>query len=165
MSGSVWATNRRKPGLLGDGGEILDEHRRNALLVMGVGDSEGNFGILTARLGVVLADGDQFTVGVDDQCHMVAGVLLGGPEQLCFGNGRSHAEEPEVGRGLAELAIETPQGGDVVCLGGTDPYRAAGRQQDVAGERRQQPRPSRPACSLRARRRLASHTSSPTSLA
>ena len=73
-------------GLAGDAGEVLEQHRGDTLLVMGVGDGEGHLGLLAAGPGVVLTDGDELAVGVDHQRHMVADVLLGRPPQLGLGD-------------------------------------------------------------------------------
>ena len=106
--------------------------------MMGVGDGEGHLGLLAAGPGVVLADGDQLAVGVDDQRHMVADILLGRPSQLGLRDDRPRTEESEVARRLAELPVEALQRGVVVGPRRAHPDGPAGRQQHVAGERREQ---------------------------
>ena len=48
-----------EPGRPGDQRQILQQHGRDALMVVGVGDGEGDLGILPAERGVVLADADE----------------------------------------------------------------------------------------------------------
>ena len=153
-----------EPGFAGDAGEIFDQHGGDALLVMGVGDGKGHFGFLASWPGVVLTDCDQLTVGIDHQRHVVAGILLGCPPQLGLGDDRTHTEESEVARHVAELPVEVLQGGEVVRprpgargRDGRSPTARRARRAQAAAS-------SHPACWHRSGRRPAPHTSKTTSL-
>ena len=79
-----------------------------------VGHGERHLRLFTARPSVVLADGGEPAVGIDDQRDVIVDVLLGGPPQLLFGNERARPEEAVVARRLAEMPVEPFEGGKIV---------------------------------------------------
>ena len=132
-----------EPGGPSDQRQILQQHRRHALVVVGVGDGEGDLGLDPAWPGVVLADADDRTVGLGDQRDLLVDVLDRGSLQLVIGDERPQAEEPGVRGRVVELLVEGPQPLDITRAGGAHMNRPARRQQDVALERREQRRRGR----------------------
>ena len=102
-----------EPGGPGDQRQILQQHRRHALVVVGVGDGEGDLGLDPAWAGVVLADADDRTVGLGDQRDLLVDVLDGGSPQLVIGDEGPEPEEPGVRGRVVELLVEGPQPLDI----------------------------------------------------
>ena len=75
-----------EPGGPSDQRQILQQHRCHALVVVGVGDGEGDLGLDPAWAGVVLADTDDRTVGLGDQRDLLVDVLDRGSLQLVIGD-------------------------------------------------------------------------------
>ena len=132
-----------EPGGPSDQRQILQQHRCHALVVVGVGDGEGDLGLDPAWAGVVLADADDRTVGLGDQRDLLVDVLDGGSLQLVIGDEGPESEEPGVRGRVVELLVEGPQPLDITGTAGAHMNRPARRQQDVALERREQRRRGR----------------------
>ena len=59
-----------EPGDLGDHRQILQQHRGDALVVVGVSNGEGD-SASSCRLGVVLADADDLAIGFGDESDVL----------------------------------------------------------------------------------------------
>ena len=123
-----------EPGGLGDQGEVLQQDRRHAFVVVGIGDGKGDLGFFPAMSRVVLADAEDRAVGLGDECHLPLDVVDRGSLQLVVGDGRPQAEEPGVGGRGVELSVEGPELLDIRRAGGADVNGSARRQQHVTLE-------------------------------
>ena len=85
-----------EPGRLSDQREVLQQDRRHAFVVVGIGDGEGDLGFLPATSRVVLADAEDRTVGLGDERHLPPDVVDRGSLQLVVGDERPQAEESGV---------------------------------------------------------------------
>ena len=64
-----------EPGGLGDQGQILQQHGRDAFVVVGVGDGERDLGIFGSRRGVILADTDDRAGRLGDEGDVEVSVV------------------------------------------------------------------------------------------
>ena len=127
-----------KPGGLGDHRQILEQDRGDALVVVGVGNGEGDLGFLTGRRGEVLADADDLVLELGEECDVSVDVVDRGAFQFVVRDERSPAEEAKMPRDGREAVVEGPQALDVGRAGGTDANRSSRRQQHVPLERGEQ---------------------------
>ena len=127
-----------KPGGLGDHRQILEQDRGDALVVVGVGNGEGDLGLLTGRQGVVLADADDLVLELGEECDVPVEVVDRGAFQLVVRDERSPAEEAKMPRDGLEPVVEGPQALNVGRAGRTDANRSSRRQQHVPLERGEQ---------------------------
>ena len=139
LSGKRLGHEAAKPGGLGDHRQVLQQDRGDALVVVGVGDGEGDLGFVTcAAAGKVLADADERIARLGDEGDVQADVVDRRTPQLVVGNRRSLAEEPKVAGGGIEPLVKRAQALDVRRPGRADAHRPARRQQDVTLERSEQ---------------------------
>ena len=127
-----------EPGRLGDQRQILQQHGGDALVVVGVGDGEGDLGVVGSGRGVVLADADEDAGGLGDEGDLDVDVVHRGSFELVVGDEPAQGEEPQVCRPVVELAVERPQAVDIGRCGRAHADRPARRQQHVALERREE---------------------------